>query len=67
MPSDLCGPMWAQSFARHLYFITFIDDFTRLCWVYGLKVKSDAHMAFYRFLPMAENACGHQFITLHTN
>ena len=65
--SDLCGPMRAQSFAEHLYFITFIDDFTRLCWVYGLKVKSDAFMAFRQFLPMAENACGHKLITLRTD
>ena len=47
--SDLCGPMPVASFGGNLYFITFIDDFSRKVWVYFLKEKSEAFQAFKDF------------------
>ena len=35
--SDLCGPMPIPSTNGNIYMMTFIDDFTRMCWVYLLK------------------------------
>ena len=35
--SDLCGPIPIPSANGNKYIITFIDDFTRMCWVYLLK------------------------------
>ena len=35
--SDVCGPMRIPSFGKSLYFVTFIDDFFKFCWVYPLK------------------------------
>jgi hypothetical protein len=32
--SDLCGPMQTPSISGRLYFLTFIDDFSRKVWVY---------------------------------
>jgi hypothetical protein len=37
--SDLCGPMQTPSISGKLYFLTFIDDFSRKVWVYFLKYK----------------------------
>ena len=59
--------MRTSSFAGQLYFMTFIDDYTCFCWVYGLKAKSDAFVAFRQFLPMAENVCGHKLMNLCTD
>ena len=32
--TDLCGPMQNQSIGGNKYFITFIDYYSRMCWVY---------------------------------
>ena len=40
--SDLCGPMLVPSTNGKKYMMTFIDDYTRMCWVYLLKEKSQA-------------------------
>jgi hypothetical protein len=40
--TDLCGPLPVVSFSGNRYFITFIDEFMRYCWVYGLSRKSQA-------------------------
>eukprot|EP00253_Pinus_taeda_P024327 PITA_24327 len=37
--SDLCGPMPVPSANGNKYIMTFIDDYTRMCWVYLLKNK----------------------------
>ena len=31
--SDVCGPMQTHSLGNYLYFMTFIDDFSRHAWV----------------------------------
>ena len=38
--NDVCGPMQSPSFGNYLYFMTFIDDYSRYAWVYPLKAKS---------------------------
>ena len=35
--SDVCGPMPMASMGGELYFVTFIDDFSRKVWVYPLR------------------------------
>ena len=36
---DLCGHILIQSGNGNKYQLTFIDDYTRMCWVYLLKEK----------------------------
>ena len=47
--SDLCGPMPFPSANGNKYIMTFIDDYTRMCWVYLLKEKSQAFDTFKNF------------------
>jgi hypothetical protein len=47
--SDLCGPMPVQSANGNKYLLTFIDDYTRMCWVYLLKEKSQVFATFKNF------------------
>ena len=35
--SDVCGPMSMALMGGALYFVTFIDDFSRKVWVYPLR------------------------------
>ena len=53
--SDLCGPMPVPSANGNKYIMTFIDDYTRMCWVYLLKNKSDAFLTFKNFHKWIEN------------
>ena len=53
--SDLCGPMPFPSANRNKYIMTFIDDYTRMCWVYFLKEKSQAFDTFKNFYLWIKN------------
>ena len=53
--SDVCGPIQTPSFGNHLYFVTFMDDYSRHAWVYPLKAKSKVFLCFNQFLFMAKN------------
>ena len=54
MHSDLCGPMQTASLGGNKYFITFIDDFSRMCWVYFLRNKFETFHVFKKFKVMVE-------------
>ena len=41
--------MKLQQFLEKKWFLTLIDDHTRVCWVYLLKKKSNAKQIFKKF------------------
>ena len=47
--SDLCGPMPIPSSNGNKYLMTFVDDYSIMCWVYLLKTKSEAFQTFKNF------------------
>ena len=53
--SDVCGPMQTRSFGNYLYFVIFIDDYSRHAWEYSLEAKSEVFMCFKQFVSMVEN------------
>lgn len=58
--SDLWGPAPVMSIGGYRYYVHFLDNFSRLVWIYPLKLKSDAIIAFSHFIIMVRN----QFKTL---
>lgn len=44
--TDVCGPMQTTSLGRALYFLIFVDDYSRYTHVYFLKSKSDTFTYF---------------------
>jgi hypothetical protein len=44
--SDICGEMSTPTLGQEIYFITFIDDYSRFGYVYLLKHKSDGFDMF---------------------
>lgn len=38
--TDIAGPQRTPSLNGSLYYVVFIDDFTRMCWIFFLKHKS---------------------------
>jgi hypothetical protein len=39
--SDVCGPMSVASITGSMYYVSFIDDFSRKTWIYFLKTKDE--------------------------
>jgi transposase InsO family protein len=58
--SDICGPMQVNSLGGKKYFITFIDDFSRVMVVRTIAKKSEAFESFLTFKAWAENLTGHR-------
>lgn len=46
---DLCGPMLAPYASCNKYMLTFTNDYSRICWVYLLKEKSQVSETFKIF------------------
>ena len=44
--SDLFGPVKVPSLGKSMYYISFIDDFSRNTWIYFLKKKSEVFDRF---------------------
>ena len=44
--TDLAGPQRTPPLKGSKYYIIFIDDFTRMCWIYFLKFKSEVADVF---------------------
>lgn len=53
--SDVCGPFQVETYDKHRYFVTFIDDYTHFCCVYLIKSKSDVFDMFVEFSTMASS------------
>jgi len=65
--TDLCGPMQNESIRGNRYFITFIDDFSRMCWVYFLRNKSDTLNVFKKFKVLVELQSGYKLKKLRSD
>lgn len=53
--TDVCGPQRTSSLNGSRYFIIFIDDLTRMCWIYFLKQKLEVAAVFWKFKAWVEN------------
>ena len=47
--TDICGPMRTKGMKGEKYFLLFVDDYTRMTWLYLLKKKSEAFDYFQTF------------------
>ena len=65
--SDVCGPMSVQSFTGKLYFVTFIDDYSRFVKVYFIRKKSELLAKLKEFEVAANNEAGCKIGTLRTD
>ncbi|KAL4303544.1 hypothetical protein GQ457_10G024470 [Hibiscus cannabinus] len=65
--SDLCDPMKTSSMNGSKYFVLFIDDLTRMCWVYFLKSKLNVLSTFKDFKIFVENQSDCKLKVLRTD
>ena len=65
--SDVFGPMPTTSMNGSRYFLTFIDDYSRYCWIYFLKHKFEVFENFKVFKGLVENTLGKNIKALKSN
>ncbi|RVX19280.1 Retrovirus-related Pol polyprotein from transposon TNT 1-94 [Vitis vinifera] len=65
--SDICEPMSTASLSNNVYFALFIDDLSRMTWVYFLKTKSQVLSVFKSFKKMVETQSGQKVKVLRTD
>ena len=56
--NDIWGPSTIPNISGSRWFVTFIDDCTRVSWIYLLKNKSDVSHIFPVFFTMVQNQFG---------
>ena len=65
--SDVVGPMPTKSINGCRYFLTFIDDCSRYCWIYFMKQKSKVFETFKVFKAMVENSFNKNIKSIRSN
>jgi hypothetical protein len=56
--SDVCEPISITSILERMYYVFFIDDFSRKTWFYFLKTKDEVFNRFREFKALIENRIG---------
>ncbi|CAL2254986.1 unnamed protein product [Prunus armeniaca] len=65
--TDVCGPMRTPSLDNNRYFILFINDYTRMTWVYFLRERSEVFNIFKKFKTHVEKQSGHYIKALRSD
>ncbi|KAG8473962.1 hypothetical protein CXB51_033910 [Gossypium anomalum] len=65
--SDLWGASQVKNITKARWFITFIDDHTRVCWIYLLKEKSEVSRVLQNFHSMVRTQFNSNIHTLRTD
>ncbi|CAL8992988.1 unnamed protein product [Prunus brigantina] len=63
----VCGPMQTATKSGNRYFLTFIDDRTRMCWIYFLRYKSEVFSVFKKFKAVVELQSGYKLKKLRSD
>jgi transposase InsO family protein len=56
--SDVCGPFSTASTTKHRYYVIFVDDFSRKCWIYFMQKKDQTFSKFCEFKALVEKDTG---------
>ena len=65
--SDVCGLMPVKSLGGSLYYVTFIDDYSRNTWLYLLKTKDEVFSKFQELKVEIENLTSKKIKILRTD
>ncbi|CAD7094238.1 unnamed protein product [Hermetia illucens] len=56
--TDVCGPFQTIGFKKEEYFISFIDDYSKIARVYTIKSKAEVYDSFVQYVNECENLTG---------
>ena len=60
-------PMSSSSLSGYVYYVSFIDDFSRKTWIYFLKSKDEVFSKFKEFKALIENHTKKKIKTFRSN
>ena len=64
---DVCGSMSSSSLSGYVYYVSFIDDFSRKTWIYFLKSENEVFSKFKEFKASVENNTERKIKTLRSD
>jgi hypothetical protein len=64
---DVSGPMSVASMQGELYYVTFMDDFSRKTWIFFIKTKDEVFSQFREFKAQVENQTGKRIKVLRSD
>ena len=65
--TDVCVPFSVASTAKHKYYVIFVDDFSRKCWICFMQKKSETYSKFREFKALVEKELGKQVKALRSD
>jgi hypothetical protein len=65
--SDNFGPVSVPSLGKSMYYVSFIDEFSRNTWIYFLRNKSEVFDRFKYFKSLVENQTEKRIKVLRTD
>ena len=65
--TEVCGPFSVASIEKHKYYVIFIDDFSRKCWIFFMQKKDQKFSQFYEFKALVEKNSGKQVKALRSD
>ena len=65
--SDVFGPVSVPSLGKSVYYVSFIDEFSRKTWIYFLRKKSEVFDRFKEFKALVENQTEKRIKVLRTD
>jgi hypothetical protein len=65
--TNICGHIQPYSFDKNLYFLFFINYYSRKIWVYFLNEKSNVFNYFKKFKALFEKKSGYSIKSLRTD
>jgi hypothetical protein len=64
---DLFGPIKVPLISKVVYYVSFIDDYSRRTWIYFLRIKSKVFSQFKELKSLSENSTGTNIKVLRTD
>ena len=64
---DVCGPFSTDSTTKHRYYVIFVDDFSRKCWIFFLQKNYRTFSKFCDFKALVEKYTWKKVKTLRRN
>jgi transposase InsO family protein len=65
--TDMCGPLSVPSTKKHRYYVIFVDDFSRKCWIFFMQKKDQTFSKFCEFKALVEKESGKQVKALRSD
>jgi len=63
----VCGPFSVDLTTKHKYYVIFVDDFSRKCWIFFMQKKSETYSKFYEFKALVEKESGKKVKALRSD